>query len=190
MFIAIAIALLHVAGVSRVEFRAWVDRWSVAEWAVALGTLTLAGFTLTLALEAKRQIAFQRDEAEAAIRPIVYPIATVEWMRADIRSGHLVIRNGGLGPAVLVEGIIEWNDPGASPKPQIAVWPSGGLGPGEERMNRLAKPGVGDWHNARGSLWYTDVNRGRWQTDFSCQIETGDIVVLRVGAITRIGPND
>jgi hypothetical protein len=89
-----------------------------------------------------------------------------------------------------VEGLIEWYEPGASPRPRTAVWPSGGLGSREERMNYLARPGIADWHNARGFLLFTGVDRRRWRTDFGCQIEDRDVVVIRVAAITEIGPND
>lgn len=186
----VILALAHTAGASRTDIRHWVDRWSVAEWAVAIGTLSLAGFTYVLAHRVRGQIELQRQEAEEATRPIVYPVATNEWIRSDQRRRYILIRNGGLGPAISIEGEVEWNPPGVSVKPRHAVWQSGGLGPGEERLNFLARPTIEDWHNARGVLIAIGVDRRRWRTDFAAQIEEGNIVVLRVADIREIGPND
>ncbi len=186
----VSIAIVHSGGASKAEIRAWLDHWSVAEWAVAIGTLALAFFTYRVAQRAQGQIEFQRQEVLAAARPIIYPAGTNEWIQSGQRKRYVLIRNGGLGPAISVEGEIEWSAPGASPRPLTAIWQSGGLGPGEERLNFLARPGIQNWHDARGVLIATGVDRRRWRTDFSSQIEEGDVVVLRVSGITEIGPND
>ena len=57
-------------------------------------------------------------------------------------------------------------------------------------MTYLGRPGVSDWHNAQGALEFMGVDRRRWRIDFSTQVEEGDIVVLRLGRIEEMGPND
>jgi hypothetical protein len=183
----LAIRLCNSLG-SAEGVREWIERWSITEWAVAFGTLALAGFTALLAHRVQGQIALQREEAQARNRPIVYPAVTYEWMRSDQRTRFLLIRNGGLGPALSVEGIVEWQAPQGSPKPQVAVWPSGGLGPGDERLNFLASQ-IADWHNARGFLLYSGADRRRWRTDFFAQIEN-KVVVMRVLGTREVFPDD
>jgi hypothetical protein len=78
----------------------------------------------------RHQIQLQTDEPEAAIRPIVYPVATYEWMSSEQSKRFLLIRNGGLGPALSVEGVIEWSNPPVSP---ILKPPSGLQGAGARR---------------------------------------------------------
>ena len=95
---------------------------------------------------------------------------------------QILLRNGGLGPAVSLSGTITWQRPGSS-EAVTALWESGSLGPGEERWFRLADHEI-EWHNARGKLAYTDVHRTQWETTFGCQTEER-VIVIRVTDVGR-----
>jgi hypothetical protein len=190
VFIAISIAVLRVAGVSRIEFRAWVDRWSVAEWAVALGTLTLAAFTLALARESRRQIALQREQIQAAQRPVVYPVTPADWamgggVSANRRKMFLPVANGGPGVALNVTGrVMQRPERGSGVRESQII--AGSIGPGGEQYARLDSEWP-SWNNTIGFLRYWDLLGNEWITDFTCGIAIGDQISIEARPPRRAG---
>ena len=132
-----------------------------------------------------QQVALQREQAEVASRPIVYPTVTPHSTPGPRRKGWVLVRNGGLGPAMSVHGMVHWLAGDGADVP-TAVCDSGALGAGEERWFRLAEPGVDNWDNARGALDFEDIDGRRWHTYFTVKLEPGEIAVLRVHSIDQL----
>jgi hypothetical protein len=205
--IVLVVTLFAAAAVLAVEwdrFGEWLEETApLAEWLVAAGTFILALATFRLAQQTAeearqvkeeatavtQQVELQRQQAAAAVRPIVYPISREDWTAPRQRS-LLILRNGGLGPAVSVSGTIEWRHPGGSINGS-PIRESGSLGPGEERWFRLGED-VHEWHDANGTVEFSDVNRQRWRTTFACETEgtgrgtAGPSIILRVLSIEPV----
>ena len=192
-----AFSALAVLVVREKELRGWLaDTAPLAQWAVAAGTFTLALATFILARRASEearaigeeaavvaeQVALQREQAGLAARPIAYPTVTPLWTPGPRRKDWLLVRNGGLGPAISVHGMVYWK-PIDGAEAQAVICDSGALGPGEERWFRLAEPGVVNWHDARGALEFGDIHGRTWRTYFTVILEPGEIAVLRVHSI-------
>lgn len=113
MAVIVVIVVLVVLAVTWEWFHGLLDDTApLAGWLVAAGTFVLALATYTLAqrtaeeakqvaLEASavtKQVELQVEQAAAAVRPLVYPIANEEWTKAR-RQKLLLVRNGG-GPGL------------------------------------------------------------------------------------------
>jgi hypothetical protein len=56
---------------------------------------------------------------------------------------------------------------------------------GRERWFRLEDPGLQDWQDARGEIYFTDIDGGNWKTAFSVQVARGGLLAMRVDEIVR-----
>lgn len=155
---------------------------------VALGTLALALGTVFLALQARNearavkreslqigeQVTLQRQQLEAGQRPYVVPFADPDWSwreglgRYDQNKWRnlLPVKNAGLGPALNVQGSLDFGPPSGIKAPLIRT----SLAPGDREDLRLhveAEWSQGaDWKSVAGWLDYEDSQGGRWRTEF------------------------
>jgi hypothetical protein len=94
--------------------RGFIDRWSVAEWLVAVGTLGLAAATFILTTKVARQVKVEAAQLVASSRPFVTPLMgdngegyTQDLSRVELRVGpHVRLQNSGTGPALNVRGAL------------------------------------------------------------------------------------
>jgi hypothetical protein len=152
-------------------FHDWLDRWApAAEWAVAIGTATLAIATWRLAKRAKAEavavaasVKVQTEQLAASERPCVYPITPHKWLAHLGEGGRwLAFRNGGSGIAQNVRGQLWWHDEDGN-----AALIGQTLGPGDHfRVWLLDRKGVSRWYGAEGYVIYEDVRGVEWQSRF------------------------
>ena len=200
VIVVVLVAGLAVAVERSDELREWLDETApLAPWLTAAAVLMLALATFVLARRVSEeahavsmqsaalaeQVALQLDRSEHAAAPLVYPVVTPQWTPGARRRDWLLVRNGGLGPALSVRGTVRWKAD-ETQEVHTALLESGALGPGEERWYRLAQPGIENWHRARGEIDFTAIDGRRWQALFSVQVEPGEIAVLRVHAMNRL----
>jgi hypothetical protein len=157
--------------------RGFIDRWSVAEWLVAAGTLGLAWATFRLTRRVSRQVKVEREQLVASTRPLVLPIQGDNFDReiyvADVEdlseaanqpSGpHVLLENAGAGPALNVRGSLYWSGSagGASALHPLVLPPSD-----QKWAKVLGEGAVVNWANAVGYLRYHDLSGTEWQTHF------------------------
>jgi len=160
---------------------------------VALGTLALAFGTFFLALQARNearavkresqqiaeQVTLQREQLDAGQRPYVIPVADPDWSWKDGLGRYaqeqwkylLPVKNAGLGPALNVQGSLDFGPPSGVKAPIIRT----NLAPGDSDDLRLHveaawSQGV-DWTHVAGWLDYEDAQGGRWRTEFRIEQE-------------------
>ena len=173
------------------SLQSWLDDWApLAEWGVALGTILLAGATFVLARHAKseveavreestavaEQVDLQREQMQAALRPVVYPVTPADWamgggVMANRREVLLPLANGGPGVALNVGGRI-WKP--ADGGPIYARLFAGSIGPGMQQDARLEPTWTTGWDGTDGYLSYWDILGIQWITDFSCTRGVGE----------------
>jgi hypothetical protein len=187
-------------------FHGWLIQWApAADWGVAIGTASLALATMLLAIHAKREaravaeeadlvkqsLAFQQDQARAALRPYVYPSAPAAWSDgtgpyAGRWQEVLPTRNSGPGIALNVRGHVMID------AAEIRLTQAT-LGPAETFDLRLEWQGFSQtegWLDAKGSLFYEDAVGRRWRTDFvvrGSERRTFEIVSVDIDVVR---PND
>jgi hypothetical protein len=151
--------------------RGFLDRWLIAEWLVAIGTLALAAATVGLIRRVAKQVEVEAEQLVAARRPFVTPLmgddgdGYVQDLASITRAGpHVLLLNAGAGPALNVRGALYWTETaggGSSLHPLVLA---AGLQDwakvlGEEEV-------VVNWANAVGYLRYHDLSGTEWQTHF------------------------
>jgi hypothetical protein len=154
--------------------RGFIDRWSVAEWFVAVGTVGLAIATLTLVTRVAAQVRVEKERLVASTRPLVVPIQGDNFDReiytkdfsevGDLPSGpHVLLQNAGAGPALNVRGSLYWTGGagGASSLHPLV------LAAGAEQLAKVVGEGAKvNWAAAVGYLRYHDLSGTEWQTHF------------------------
>lgn len=128
---------------------------------VALGTIGLAGATVWLGAQARKEVRDAWSREWAAQRPEVYPLSEREWVYgtgryAQGRARLLPLKNGGRGPALNVRGeITAVSAQGATYEREIIA---GTIAPGDLLDARLAPGGVEDWSSVQGVIRYHDLS--------------------------------
>ena len=151
--------------------RGFIDRWSVAEWLVAVGTLGLAAATFMLTTRVTRQVKVEAAQLVASSRPFVAPLIgdngegyTQDLSRVDLRAGpDVLLQNSGTGPALNVRGALYWTETagGASSLHPLV------LKAGSEEWAKVTRGRrSGHWAYAVGYLRYHDLSGTEWQTHF------------------------
>jgi hypothetical protein len=185
---SLPLVLLCLASSS--DVRGWLDDWApLAEWFVALGTILLASATFVVASRAKSevqavrseseavtdQVKLQREQMEAARRPVVYPVTPADWAKgaaAATRRRLLPVANGGPGVALNVMGhLMRRPDRGSGYQSSQIL--AGSVGPGAQQDARLEGEWT-EWQGTIGYLRYWDLLGEEWITDFTCAIAVGE----------------
>jgi hypothetical protein len=151
--------------------RGFIDRWAVAEWLVAVGTIGLAAATFILTTRVTKQVKVEAAQLVASSRPFVTPLMsdngegyTQNLSRVQSRVGpHVLLQNSGTGPALNVRGALYWTGTagdGSSLLPLV-------LSAGSEAWSKVLGEGVVvNWANAVGYVRYHDLSGTEWQTHF------------------------
>jgi hypothetical protein len=173
--------------------RGFIDRWSVAEWLVALGTLGLAAATVRLTRRVGTQVEVEAERLVASQRPFVTPLMgddgryTQDLARKPRAGQHVLLRNAGAGPALNVRGALYWTETaGGASSLHPLVLPAGS----QEWAKVLGKGALVNWGNAVGFLRYHDLSGAEWQTHFRFRKDSSGNVraeTLAVGPTTSFG---
>lgn len=189
-------------------FRGWLSTWApLAEWFVAGGTLALAGATAFLAWQTRQeartvreqteavrdeahsvaqQVQLQREQAEASLRPVVFPVVPFDLARGlgryeALGNKLIVLRNGGPGLALNVHGEVFWRSETQTLVRRAILATTIAAGGTEEAQ--ISEHGVTSWANAMGHLDYRDVTGVEWQTRFRFGLGPGNELHVTVGPI-------
>lgn len=133
----------------------------------------------------REQVELQREQAEAAQRPLVVPAPSAGWTDGkhpyNSQSGPppwtlvLPVKNVGPGAALNVTGHIDFGPLFGDKPDKVVQLVSTSLGSSESQDLRLdwrRQPNT-DWSSATGKLDYEDVAGGRWETFFDVDVENG-----------------
>jgi hypothetical protein len=147
-------------------------------WVVGGSTLALAIFTAILALATWRlarqtsdEVKIERRRAEAAERPLVYPLALDDW---KLQTGAyereakqlLPLKNGGSGLALGVHGAC-WLPNPSGPRQSLEI--EGGTIAAHETFDaRLERSLPQGWAGVEGFIGYRDLAGEEWVTHFRC----------------------
>lgn len=143
---------------------------------VAIGTLGLAGATVWLGFQAKKEVSDAWAREWAAQRPEVYPLLTLDWtsMRRETpyftRRGQLLpLKNGGRGPALNLRGKLRGVYGGQEYTYEIIA---GTIAPDELLDARIIPP-VRGWPDIEGEIEYEDLVGGKYKGRFSLSVVEG-----------------
>jgi hypothetical protein len=167
----------------------WIALVSVA---IALGSLVVSirgNRVNARAIEREQSDRKQQIDDEwarewAAQRPLVYPVVLREWAYAgegtNYRLGNkrvLPLKNGGRGPALNVRGVVTALSPESTTYECELL--AGTIAAGDFLDARLVPhPGVINWLGASGTLRYSDLVGGEYETRFDfAQNPHGEIAV-------------
>jgi hypothetical protein len=161
-------------------------KWSAIGSLLAAGATTLvAGVTLWLVTATRGMVGAAKKGLEddwarewAAQRPVVYPLASVEWAQGHIpRKTVLPLKNGGRGPALNVHGAVTAGvGEGRYERAIIA----GTIAAGDVLEARVEEPGIHDWSTASGVLRYSDLVGGTYESGFGCSLSSGGELMVNV----------
>ena len=178
--------------------RGFIDRWSVAEWFVAVGTVGLAIATLILVTRVAAQVKTEKQQLVATTRPFVVPIQGDNFDReryledfstaTDEPSGpHVLLQNAGAGPALNARGSLYWTGSagGASALHPLV------LATNDQKWAKVVGEGaVVNWANAVGYLRYHDLSGTEWQTHFRFRRDAEgniSVAILAAGETSEFG---
>ena len=178
-----------VLAISWAGTRGFLDRWSVPEWFVAVGTVGLAFVTYRLVRRVKAQVGVEKEQLVAATRPLVVPLQGDNFPPSahQIRGPHVLVQNVGTGPALNLRGSLYWTGGagGASSLHPLV------LAAGAQEYAKVLGEGVEvNWGNAVGFLRYHDLGGIEWQTHFRFPRDAQaniSVEVLAVGPTSEFG---
>lgn len=151
---------------------------AVATTLVAAVTLWIVTATRSMVSAAKKGLDDDWAREWAAQRPVVYPLASVEWAQGHIpRKTVLPLKNGGRGPALNVHGTVAAGPGDARYERGIIA---GTIAAGDLFEARIEGPGIHDWNDARGVLRYSDLVGGSYESGFTCSLASGSELMVTV----------
>ncbi len=190
-----SLVVLVVLAVVSDRFRGWLeDTGPLAEWLVASGTAALALATYTLARRAAeeaaavrdearivaKQVELQREQLDAAIRPVVVPSTPLDWVLGtgayagiEKTKSSVLLVNSGTGPALNAHGVLYWEHKGSGISAGRKFY-AGSISAGETLGARMSSPYAAGLAGAVGYVRFIDLAETEWVAEFRYGLGDGN----------------